>query len=56
MQHDYGVKLLYVCANNLSKVGLAESTCAGRKFPPTNATRTGFIDIVQLGQLALEVT
>ena len=39
---------------NEHQVGLAESTCSGRRFPPTNATRSGFMDIVQLGQLGLE--
>ena len=42
-------------AMNQHQVGLAESTCSGRSFPPSGEPRSGFFfDIVQLGQLALE--
>ena len=52
--HTYAYHTEGYAAMNEHQVGLAESTCSGRRFPPTNATRSGFMDIVQLGQLGLE--
>ena len=52
--HTYAYHTEGYAAMNEHQVGLAESTCSGRRFPPTNATRSGFLDIVQLGQLGLE--
>ena len=52
--HTLGYHTGGYAAMNEHQVGLAESTCSGRHFPPTNKSRSGFMDIVQLGQLALE--
>ena len=52
--HTYAYHTEGYAAMNEHQVGLAESTCSGRKFPATGAPSTAFMDIVQLGQLALE--
>jgi len=52
--HTYAYHTEGYAAMNEHQVGLAESTCSGRSFPATNAPRAGFMNIVQLGQLALE--
>ena len=52
--HTYAYHTEGYAAMNEHQVGLAESTCSGRSFPPTGELRSGFFDIVQLGQLALE--
>jgi dipeptidase len=54
ISHTYAYHTEGYAAMNEHQVGLAESTCAGRSFPPTGAPRAGFFDIVQLGQVALE--
>eukprot|EP01046_Picozoa_sp_COSAG06_P051200 COSAG06_NODE_8300_length_2209_cov_1.778199_1_plen_181_part_00 len=52
--HTYAYHTEGYAAMNEHQVGLAESTCSGRKFPATGAPASGFMNIVQLGQLALE--
>ena len=52
--HTFAYHTEGYAAMNEHQVGLAESTCSGRSFPATNAPRAGFMNIVQLGQLALE--
>ena len=47
--HTYGYHTEGYAAMNEHQVGLAESTCSGRHFPPTNASKSGFMNIVQLG-------
>ena len=52
--HTYAYHTEGYAAMNEHQVGLAESTCSGRKFPSTGLPSTAFMNIVQLGQLALE--
>ena len=54
VSHTYAYHTEGYAAMNEHQVGLAESTCSGRHFPATHVSRSGFMDIVQLGQLALE--
>lgn len=54
VHHTYAYHTEGYAAMNEHQVGLAESTCSGRKFPATGVPSAAFMDIVQLGQLALE--
>jgi dipeptidase len=63
VSHTYAYHTEGYGAMNEHQVGLAESTCSGRKWPPlaprsggssSSGGGGGFLDIVQLGKLGLE--